>query len=84
MKNKVLVKLLVPSLNCEYEVFIPVNERINKVKELLVKCIADLSDSDFDTNKIYSLLDPDSGTIYDSRLSVRDTNIKNAKKLILC
>ena len=83
MKNKILIKLIVPCLNREYEVFIPVNERICKVKELLVKCIADLSDSDFDTERIYSLLDPEVGTIYDSRLPVRDTNIVNIKRVIL-
>lgn len=83
MKNKVLIKVIVPSLNEEYEVFIPVNERITKVKELLAKSINDISDSSFDTNKIYSLIDPDMGTIYDSRLSVRETNIINSKKVVL-
>ena len=83
MKNKVLIKLIVPALNNEFEVFIPVNERVNKVKELLLKALIDLSDSDFDYNRTYSLLDPELGTIYDSRLPVRETNIKNAKRIIL-
>jgi hypothetical protein len=83
MKNKILIKLIVPSLNDEFEIFVPVNERISKVKELLVKSIKDISDSAFDDTRIYSLLDPDTGTIYDSRLPIRDTNIKNSKKVIL-
>ena len=83
MKNKILIKLIVPSLNDEFEIFVPVNERISKVKELLVKSIKDISDSSFDDTRIYSLLDPDTGTIYDSRLPIRDTNIKNSKKVIL-
>ena len=83
MKNKILIKLIVPSLNQEFELFIPVNERISKIKELLVKSIKDLSDSQFKTDRIYSLLDPDTGSIYDSRLPVRDTNIKNSKKVVL-
>ena len=83
MKNKVLIKVIVPSLGEEYEVFIPVNERINKVKELLVKSIKDISDTNFDITRIYSLIDPDLGTIYDSRLSVRETNIINSKKVVL-
>ena len=83
MKNKILIKVIVPSLNQEYEAFIPANERICKIKELLVKSIKDISDSYFDTDRIYSLLDPDTGTIYDSRLPVRDTNIKNSKKVVL-
>ena len=83
MKNKILIKLIVPSLNDEFEIFIPVNERISKVKELLVKSIKDISDSPFDDTKIYSLLDPETGTIYDSRLPIRDTNINNSKKVVL-
>ena len=83
MKNKILIKLIVPSLNDEFEIFVPVNERISKVKELLVKSIKDISDSAFDDTRLYSLLDPDTGTIYDSRLPIRDTNIKNSKKVIL-
>ena len=82
MKNKILIKLIVPALNQEYEIFIPVNERICKIKELLKKSIADLSDSDIDLEKTYSLLDPEMGTIYDSRLAVRDTNIVNLKRVI--
>ena len=83
MRNKILINLIVPTLNKEYEVFIPVNERIVRIKELLVKAIVDLSDIDLDKNKIYSLLYTELGTIYDSRLSVKETNIKNAKKLIM-
>lgn len=83
MKNKILIKLIVPVLMTEYEIFIPVNERISRVKELLVKSISDLSDSTFDENKMYSLIDSDNGTIYDSRLTIRDTNIINSKRVVL-
>ena len=84
MKNKILIKLIVPTLNSEFEVYIPANERINKVKELLVKSVSDISDSEFKINKVYSLLDPETGSIYDSRLAVKETNIKNSKKIVLC
>lgn len=83
MKNKVLIKVIVPTLMDEYEIFIPVNERIMKVKELIIKGILDLSDGAFYTSKKYSLIDPDEGTIYDSRVIVRDTNIINTKRVIL-
>lgn len=83
MKNKILIKLIVPVLMSEYEIFIPVNERIIKVKDLIINSLVDLSDNNFDKSKKYSLIDPDTGQIYDNKLIVRDTNIKNAKKLIL-
>lgn len=83
MKNKILIKVIVPTLMSEYEIFIPVNERIVKVKELLIKGIIDLSEGHFMLKKNYSLIDPDEGTIYDSRIIVRDTNIINNKRVIL-
>jgi len=83
MKNKVLIKLIIPSLMSEYEIFIPVNERISKIKDLLIKSLVDLSDNQLDLTKKYNLIDPDTGIIYENNLIVRDTNIKNSKKLIL-
>jgi len=67
----------------EYEIFIPVNERISKIKDLLIKSLVDLSDNQLDLTKKYNLIDPDTGIIYENNLIVRDTNIKNSKKLIL-
>lgn len=83
MKNKVLVKIIIPYLMATYEMFIPVNERIVRVKDLIVRGVYDLSDQKLTLNKTYSLIDPDTGTIYDSRSIVRDTNIINSKKIIL-
>lgn len=67
----------------EYQIFIPVNERIIKIKELLINSLIDLSDNQLDKTKNYNLIDPDTGVIYDNNLIVRDTNIKNSKKIIL-
>lgn len=83
MKNKVLVKIIIPYLITTYEIYIPVNERIVRVKELIIKGVYDLSDQKILLKKSYSLIDPDTGTIYDSRSIVRDTNIVNSKKIIL-
>jgi len=41
MKNKILIKLIVPVLMSEYEIFIPVNERITKIKELIINSLKD-------------------------------------------
>ena len=39
MKNKVLIKLWIPELDVYYDVFIPVNEVMWKVKILLLKSV---------------------------------------------
>lgn len=83
MKNKVLIKLIVPILMEEYEIFIPVNERVLKVKELIINSLKDLSDNSFDNSKRYNLIDPDTGIIYENKKILRELNIRNSKRLIL-
>lgn len=83
MKNKILVKVYVPSIDEEYEIYIPVNETINKVLELILKSVSELSDDNLDLNQKHYLLDPDTSLIYDDSYIIRDTNIKNSKTLIL-
>ncbi len=82
MKNKVLINLLVPTLTEEFEIYIPVNERVLKVKKLLIDAVYDLSDNSFDKSKSYSLIDPETGNVYNDDLIIRDTNIRNAKKIM--
>lgn len=83
MKNKVLVKVYVPSVDVEYEIYIPTNETINKVLELIIKSVSELSDDNLDLNQKHYLLDPETSIIYENANIVRETNIKNSKKLIL-
>lgn len=83
MKNKVLINLIVPELMEEYEIFIPVNERVAKVKQLIITALKDLSDNKFKETRKYNLMDPDTGQIYDNKMIVRNLNICNSKKIIL-
>ena len=83
MKNKVLISLVVPELMEVYEIYIPVNERISKIKQLLISSLKDLSDNKLNETKKYNLMDPETGEIYDNRMIVRDLKIHNSKKIIL-
>lgn len=83
MKNKVLIKLIIPTLMEEYEIFIPVNERISKIKKIILKSLVEFTDSNFILKKNYNLLDPDTGNVYDNNMIIRDLNIKNSKRIII-
>ncbi len=83
MKNKVLVEVYVPSIDEKYEIYIPTNETIKKVLELLIKSIYELSDSNLNQEEKHYILDPDTSTTYTNDQIIRDTNIKNSKKIIL-
>lgn len=83
MDNKVLIKLIVPELDETYDVFIPVNEIVWKVKAMLTKCVSDLNRLPFDTRKDFVLINKDSGYLYQSNEIIIDTDIKNGTEIIL-
>jgi len=83
MKNKVLINVYVPSIDNTYEMYVPINESVNKVLELIIKSIKQLSDSNFESNISHYLLDPDTGCIYPNYEIMRNTNIENSKKIVL-
>lgn len=83
MKNKILINLYVSYLDETYELFIPTNESIKKVVDLIVKSVFDLSDGTLDLTIHYNLIDPNSSEIYIESSIVRDTNIVNGKKVLL-
>lgn len=51
MKNKILIKLIVPELDETFDIFIPVNELVWKIKKLILKAISDLSNANIDRDR---------------------------------
>lgn len=83
MKNKILVRVISPHLNNYYDVFIPINEYVGVVIELIKKILKDISDAELIDDRMYSLMNKDTGFIYSCSSIVRDTDIKNSTELIL-
>lgn len=83
MKNKVLIKLIVPELDETFDVFIPVNELVWKIKRIILKAIGDLSNANIDTNIEYVLLNKDNSKFYNNNEIILDTDIRNSSELIL-
>ncbi len=83
MENKVLIKLIVPEIDKSFDIFVPVNEVVWKVKKLLLKAINDLDNVDFDIDKEYLLMQKDNSHIYKNNDIILDTDIRNASEIIL-
>ena len=83
MKNKVLIKLIVPEIGYDFDLFIPVNELVWKVKKLIVKSINDLTGESLDMNKEYILINKISSAIYPNNRTIIDTDIRNASEVVL-
>lgn len=83
MQNKILIKLIMPEIDREFDVFIPVNEIVWKVKKLLVKSISDLVDIPLDFKADYKLINKDNFRIYSNNEIIINTDIRNATELII-
>ena len=83
MENKVLIKLTVPTIKESFDLFLPVNEIIWKIKKMLIKSVTDLTGIDLETNAEYILLNKDNCRIYHNNEIVIDTDIRNGTELLI-
>ncbi len=81
--NKVIVDLIVPSIEEKYNVFIPVNKKTIEIIFLLNKAINDMTDGNFIMRDDLSLINASNGTVYDLDNTVLENKILNGTKLIL-
>lgn len=83
MNNKFLVKISVPLIEKTYEVWIPPTKQIGNLIRLLVYAIREQSKDSYCPNNLPCLYNKDSAQMYDEKLRVIDTDIRNGMELIL-
>lgn len=77
--NKLLVNLYVLVLDKHFELFVPVDEKVGNIVNLLDKNLLNM----FPVNKKFSLLNLYSGNLYKNNDIIRSTDIQNGTRLIL-
>ena len=83
MKNKVLIRLIVPELDQDFDLFIPVNELVWKVKQLIIKVVGDMNSISLTNDLEFVLFNRDNGRIYNNNEIILETDIRNSTELIL-
>lgn len=81
--NKVLIKLCVPMIDEQYDIWIPVNKRIHKIIMLLVKAVNELTKGYYSPKEMPYLYDKITAEVLDINLKVIDTHIRNGTELIM-
>ena len=83
MNNKVLIKLIVPDFDDSFDIFIPVNELVWKIKKLIVKIIGDITDIEVNEIGNYVLINKTNSRIYQNNEIIINTDIRNGSEIIL-
>lgn len=84
MNNKFLITVITPTLEMEFDVYIPNNKKTGIIKKNIIKSIIELSNTNFSGNERTCLFfDRDSGEKYDNNIYVKDSGIKNGSKIIV-
>ena len=78
LDNKLFINLYILSLDENYELFIPVDEKVANLVNMLDKSVFP-----FDNKKRGVLLNLYTGVIYNNNDIIRNTDIKNGTKLML-
>ncbi len=82
MKNKVLVKVLIPEIDEKYDIFVPINIRIGTLIQLLNNSLTDVTGGLYvkkDNRNIYNMSD---ASKYSYSSLIRDTDIRNGSMII--
>ena len=83
MKNKVLVKLIVPEIDKKYDILLPINKKIGNIINLLNESIEELSSGELTKSKTNQLYNAITNEKYSSDVLLANTNIRNGTILVL-
>lgn len=81
--NKILVRLYVPTVEKEYDIWIPPNRRVHTVIKLIVRAINELTNGEYSPKKFPMLYDKKTAELYDINLTIGETSIRNGSEIIL-
>ncbi len=80
--NKLLISVEVPSIEQNFDLFIPINKKIGTIKKCIIKSIHELSGGILN-EKEYSFFDVDTGVKYGNNVYVKDSGIKNGARIMI-
>ena len=76
MNNKILIEVIVPLLEENFEIYIPVNKRISTVIKLIEKSLNEITNGYYPTQKENSvIIDEESGSVFDVNLTVKESKM---------
>lgn len=83
MNNKVLVNVIVPYLERDFEMYIPINRRIHSIIKLIEKALNEITNGYYPFKENSVIIDKETGIVFDINITVKESRIMNGSKIIL-
>ncbi len=83
MEYKVLIKVYFPLIETSFEVYIPTTKSIQYISKLLQKAVQENFNKSYKINMKAIVCNKTTGQIYDTKLLIVDTDIRNGTKLCI-
>ena len=81
--NKVMIKLYIPTIGMQFDVWISSRSYIKIIIKLFVDGIKELTYNEYHPSKFPDLYNKRTGVIYDINKTVKESNILNGTELML-
>lgn len=84
MLNKYLISIKIPSIEMEFDCYIPNNKKVGTIKKYILQSVIDLTNQmcQFHSEEV-RLIDRDTGKEYSNNMFIKDSGIRNGSKLII-
>ena len=83
MNDKVNVNIVVPEIDKQYNMLLPINKKMRTIINLWNKSVSELSSGNFPKSENCKLYNSETMETYDDNTLLYNTNIRNGTKLIL-
>lgn len=83
IKNKVFIKLKVPEIDKDFDIYLPVNKKIGNIIILLNEAVSELSNGEIEINENSRLFNERTLETYTPDILLLNTNIRNGTVLVL-
>lgn len=81
--DKALVEIIVPAADAKFDVYIPLESRMEEVLRLVSAVLSDLTNGKYKATDDTVLCDAGSGNIFNVNMAVAELGIRNGSRLVL-
>lgn len=81
--NKYLITFVVPCIEMQFDAYIPINKKIGTLKKYVLSSLMQLSNGAYRQTSSITLIDKETGIIFDNNILIKESSIQNGTKIVI-